>query len=57
VKLSGFGNFVVRSKGEPIGRNPKTGVEVPIEKRRVVVFKPSEVLKAHVNRESSDGED
>jgi integration host factor subunit alpha len=49
VKLSGFGNFVVRSKGEPMGRNPKTGVDVPIEKRRVVVFKSSEVLKAHMN--------
>ena len=57
VKLSGFGNFVVRSKGERVGRNPKTGVEVPIEQRRVMLFKPSEVLKAHVNRESSDGED
>jgi integration host factor subunit alpha len=57
VKLSGCGNFIVRSKGERIGRNPKTGVEVPNEQRRVMLFKPSEVLKAHVNRESSDGED
>jgi integration host factor subunit alpha len=57
VKLSGFGTFMVRSKGERVGRNPKTGVEVPIEQRRVMVFKPSEALKAHVNRESSDGED
>jgi integration host factor subunit alpha len=40
-----------------MGRNPKTGVEVPNEQRRVMLFKPSEVLKAHVNRESSDGED
>jgi integration host factor subunit alpha len=49
VKLSGFGSFVVRSKGERIGRNPKTGVEVPILPRRVMVFKPSNVLKAKIN--------
>jgi integration host factor subunit alpha len=57
VKLSGFGTFFVRSKGERVGRNPKTGVEVPIEQRRVMLFKPSEVLKAHINGEASDGED
>jgi integration host factor subunit alpha len=57
VKLSGFGTFMVRNKGERLGRNPKTGVEVPIEKRRVMVFKPSSVLKAHINGEASDGED
>ncbi len=57
VKLSGFGNFVVRSKGERVGRNPKTGVEVPIEQRKVTVFKPSNVLKAHINGEDSDGND
>ena len=51
VKLSGFGNFVVRSKGERVGRNPKTGVEVPIEQRRVLMFKPSLNLKAHMNGE------
>ncbi len=49
VKLSSFGSFVVREKGERIGRNPKTGVEVPIEPRRVMVFKPSNVLKARIN--------
>jgi len=49
VKLSSFGSFVVRSKGERIGRNPKTGVEVPITERRVMVFKPSNVLKARIN--------
>jgi integration host factor subunit alpha len=49
VKLSSFGSFVVRSKGERIGRNPKTGVEVPITQRRVMVFKPSNVLKARIN--------
>ncbi|WP_372426329.1 integration host factor subunit alpha [Salinarimonas chemoclinalis] len=58
VKLSSFGSFVVREKGERIGRNPKTGVEVPIEPRRVMVFKPSNVLKARINGESvADGED
>ena len=57
VKLSGFGTFTVRSKGERLGRNPKTGVEVPIDKRRVMVFKPSEVLKAHMNGEAVKGED
>jgi integration host factor subunit alpha len=49
IKLSGFGSFVVRSKGERVGRNPKTGVEVPILPRRVMVFKPSNVLKAKIN--------
>jgi integration host factor subunit alpha len=56
VKLSGFGSFLVRSKGERVGRNPKTGVEVPIEKRRVLMFKPSLNLKAHMNGEA-EGED
>lgn len=59
VKLSSFGSFVVREKGERIGRNPKTGVEVPIEPRRVMVFKPSNVLKARINGEAggADAED
>ena len=57
VKLSGFGVFTVRVKAERAGRNPKTGVEVPIEQRRVMVFKPSEVLKAHINAEAVEGED
>ena len=57
VKLSGFGNFFVRSKGERVGRNPKTGVEVPIEKRRVLMFKPSLNLKAYMNGEAVEGED
>ena len=51
VKLSGFGSFLVRSKGERVGRNPKTGVEVPIEKRKVLMFKPSLNLKAYMNGE------
>jgi integration host factor subunit alpha len=49
IKLSGFGNFVVREKAKRVGRNPKTGVEVPIEPRRVVTFTPSRNLKDHVN--------
>lgn len=49
VKLSSFGSFVVRSKSERVGRNPKTGEEVPISPRRVMVFKPSNVLKARIN--------
>lgn len=48
VKLSSFGSFVVRHKNERIGRNPKTGEEVPITPRRVMVFKPSHVLKEAV---------
>ncbi len=57
VKLSSFGSFVVRAKGERIGRNPKTGVEVPITPRRVMVFKPSNVLKARINGETVADED
>ncbi|MBB5754774.1 integration host factor subunit alpha [Prosthecomicrobium pneumaticum] len=49
VKLSSFGSFIVRAKGERIGRNPKTGEEVPIAPRRVMVFKPSNVLKQRIN--------
>ena len=57
VKLSSFGSFIVRSKGERVGRNPKTGIEVPIGPRRVMVFKPSSVLRAHINGETFEGED
>ena len=57
MKLSSFGSFIVRDKGERIGRNPKTGIEVPIEPRRVMVFKPSNVLKARINGEAVDGDD
>lgn len=49
VKLSSFGSFLVRSKNERIGRNPKTGEEVPILPRQVLVFKPSNVLKDKIN--------
>src|SRR5450631_1352883 len=50
VKLSSFGSFVVRSKRPRIGRNPKTGKEVPITSRRVMVFKPSTILKQRLAR-------
>ncbi len=49
VKISSFGSFSVREKGERIGRNPKTGEEVPILPRRVLVFRPSHVLKERIN--------
>jgi integration host factor subunit alpha len=50
VKLSRFGNFVVRQKRERVGRNPKTGQEVPITPRRVVTFRPSQLLRERVER-------
>jgi integration host factor subunit alpha len=49
VKLSSFGSFSVREKGQRIGRNPKTGEEVPILPRRVLVFRASHVLKNRIN--------
>lgn len=49
VKISSFGSFSVRSKGERIGRNPKTGEEVPILPRKVLVFRPSQVLKSRIS--------
>lgn|SRR5690606_15248965 len=48
VKISGFGTFLLRDKGERIGRNPKTGVEVPITPRRVLTFRASQMLKDRV---------
>ena len=49
VKISSFGSFLVRQKGERMGRNPKTGDEVPIQPRRVLVFRASNVLRARIN--------
>ena len=49
VKLAGFGTFSLRDKKQRIGRNPKTGEEVPITPRRVLVFKPSQVLRERVD--------
>lgn len=50
VKISGFGTFLLRDKGERIGRNPKTGVEVPITPRRVLTFRASQMLKERIDR-------
>ncbi|MFM9939939.1 MAG: integration host factor subunit alpha [Hyphomicrobiaceae bacterium] len=49
VKLSSFGSFGVREKGERMGRNPKTGEEVPITPRRVLVFRASNIMKSRIN--------
>jgi integration host factor subunit alpha len=49
VKLSSFGTFTVRQRGKRVGRNPKTGIDVPISPRRVVVFKASAIMKQHIN--------
>lgn len=54
VKISSFGSFAVREKGERIGRNPKTGVEVPISPRKVLVFRASHVLKDRINKTQQD---
>lgn len=48
VKISGFGSFILRDKGERIGRNPKTGVEVPIAPRRVLTFRASQLLRDQI---------
>lgn len=53
VKVSSFGSFSVRQKGQRIGRNPKTGEEVPILPRKVLVFRPSQVLKSRINEHTS----
>ena len=53
VKISSFGSFSVRQKGQRVGRNPKTGQEVPILPRKVLVFRASNVLKSRVNETSS----
>lgn len=49
VKLSSFGSFGIRKKGQRVGRNPKTGEEVPITPRRVLVFRPSNIMKDRIN--------
>ena len=55
VKISSFGSFGVRRKGRRIGRNPKTGKEVPISPRRVLVFRASHVLKDQINSALANG--
>jgi integration host factor subunit alpha len=57
VKLSSFGTFIVRSKRQRIGRNPKTGEEVPITPRRVLVFRPSQMMKNIINGQEPGTED
>lgn len=54
VKISSFGSFSVRQKGERVGRNPKTGVEVPIMPRKVLVFRASHVLKDRINGKAAE---
>ncbi len=49
IKVSGFGNFVIRAKSERMGRNPQTGDPIPITARKVLTFKPSQILKALLN--------
>jgi len=48
VKISGFGSFILRDKGERVGRNPKTGVEVPIAPRRVLTFRASQITRERI---------
>ena len=48
VKISGFGSFILREKGERVGRNPKTGIEVPIAPRRVLTFRASQMLRDRI---------
>ncbi|MBI2340545.1 MAG: integration host factor subunit alpha [Deltaproteobacteria bacterium] len=50
IKISGFGNFVVRHKRPRIGRNPQTGQEIEISERRVLTFRPSQILKMALNK-------
>src|SRR5213079_256480 len=57
VKVSSFGSFTVRDKGQRIGRNPKTGQEVPILPRRVLVFRASHALKDQINEGLADTSD
>lgn len=55
VKISGFGNFLVRDKSARVGRNPQTGEQITISARRVLTFRPSQVLKAVLNGEDPTG--
>jgi integration host factor subunit alpha len=55
IKISGFGNFAVRDKNERVGRNPQTGEQIKISARRVLTFRPSQVLKAMLNGEDITG--
>ena len=50
VKISGFGTFILRDKGQRIGRNPKTGIEVPIAPRRVMTFRASQIMRDRISK-------
>jgi integration host factor subunit alpha len=50
VKVSGFGTFILRDKGQRVGRNPKTGVEVPIAPRRVMTFRASQIMRDRITK-------
>ena len=50
VKISGFGTFILRDKGQRIGRNPKTGIEVPIAPRRVMTFRASQIMRDRITK-------
>ena len=50
VKISGFGSFILRDKGERVGRNPKTGIEVPIAPPRVMTFRASQIMREQIAR-------
>lgn len=54
IKISGFGNFVIREKRARMGRNPQTGQSMEISARRVLTFRPSQVLKSDLNKGSAD---
>lgn len=54
IKIAGFGNFVVKDKSTRRGRNPQTGEEIKISSRRILTFKPSQVLKASINHEDAE---
>lgn len=56
IKISGFGNFVIRNKRSRRGRNPQTGDDIEITPRRILTFKPSQVLKASLNRKDVQAE-
>jgi integration host factor subunit alpha len=51
IKIAGFGNFVVKEKADRRGRNPQTGEEITISARKILTFKPSQVLKASINKQ------
>lgn len=57
IKIAGFGNFVVKDKNDRRGRNPQTGESITITARRILTFKPSQVLKAAINGETCNCED